>query len=125
MPELKDLRTVRTDKLPEPDQQDVSLFDDEKKELDNQRLRLYNQRLEAEINDLTQDRDQRKTYANRLYWLIVGWLIVVGLIMLLHGLSPISFKLSVTVLTTLIGSTTISVLGLFVIVANYLFPKRP
>ena len=44
--------------------------------------------------------------------------------MLLHGFPCISFKLSDTVLATLIGSTTASVLGLFAIVANYLFPKR-
>ena len=45
-------------------------------------------------------------------------------ILLMHGFSFIPFELSVAVLTTLIGSTTASVLGLFAIVANYLFPKR-
>lgn len=85
---------------------------------------LENERLQAEIDDLVQDRDQRRTYANRLFWLIAVWLVVIGLIVLLHGFSHVPFTLSGAVLTTLIGSTTASVLGLFAIVANYLFPKR-
>lgn len=43
---------------------------------------------------------------------------------LMHGFTAIPFTLSAAVLSTLIGSTTASVLGLFAIVANYLFPKR-
>lgn len=81
-------------------------------------------RLQAKIADLDQDRDQRRTYANRLFWLVAVWLVVIGLIVLLHGFSHVPFTLSGAVLTTLIGSTTVSVLGLFAIVANYLFPKR-
>ncbi len=42
----------------------------------------------------------------------------------MHGFTAIPFTLSAAVLSTLIGSTTASVLGLFAIVANYLFPKR-
>ena len=80
--------------------------------------------MRAELEDRAQDRNQRKTYGSRLFWLIIIWLIVSGLIVLLQGFSFVPFKLSVTVLTTLIGSTTASVLGLFAIVANYLFSKR-
>ena len=112
-----DLRLLQAGEPTEPDQQAASLYDDEKKSLENARLR-------AEIADLVQDRDQRKTYGNRLFRLVVVWLSVNGLILLMHGFSFIPFELSVAVLTTLIGSTTASVLGLFAIVANYLFPKR-
>ncbi len=76
------------------------------------------------VDNLVQDREQRKTYANRLFGLVVVWLIVTGVVILLHGFTFFPFKLSVAVFTTLIGSTTVSVLGLFAIVANYLFPKR-
>ena len=112
-----DLDLVQAGEPTEPDRQTLSLYDEETETLAKARLR-------AEIDDLDQDRDQRRTYGSRLYWLIVGWLSVIGVIVLLHGFICVPFKLSVTVLTTLIGSTTASVLGLFAIVANYLFPKR-
>ena len=86
---------------------------------------LQNQQLREQIKDLQQDRGQRKRYSDRLFWLVVVWLAVIGAIVLLHGFHAIPFQLSTTVLATLIGSTTASVLGLFAIVANYLFPRRP
>ena len=112
-----DLGLVRADEPEGTDQQTENLYDEEAKSLENDRLR-------AEVDDLVQDREQRKTYGNRLFGLVVVWLIVIGLVILLHGFTFIPFELSVAVLTTLIGSTTVSVLGLFAIVANYLFPKR-
>lgn len=112
-----DLGLVRADEPEGTDQQTENLYDEEAKSLENDRLR-------AEVDDLVQDRGQRKMYGNRLFGLVVVWLIVIGLVILLHGFTFIPFELSVAVLTTLIGSTTASVLGLFAIVANYLFPKR-
>lgn len=102
---------------PTPDQQTVALWDEEAR-------RLENERMGAEIADLEQDRTQRKAYSNRLFWLIVCWLAVAALIVLLQGFECAPFNLSVTVLATWIGSTTATVLGLFAIVANYLFPRR-
>lgn len=95
------------------------------------------------VAGLIQDRGERKTYAGRIFYLICGWLILVGLVILLSGFSesaPVlkigingivlvdfqwgsSFKLSDPVLLAIVGSTTATVLGLFAIVANYLFPK--
>lgn len=112
-----DLGLVQADEPEGTDQQTEDLYDEEAGSLENERLR-------AEVDDLIQDREQRKTYGNRLFGLVVVWLIVIGLVILLHGFTCVPFKLSVAVLTTLIGSTTASVLGLFAIVANYLFPKR-
>jgi hypothetical protein len=124
MPEEPDLRLVQAGEPAEPDGQTDTLYDDEKKSLENDRLRAENERLRAEVDDLVQDRGQRKTYSDRLFWLVVCWLVGVGYIVLLHGNQWIPFQLSPAVLGTLIGSTTVSVIGLFVIVANYLFPKR-
>ena len=89
-----------------------------------EREHLENRRLRAIIDDLEQDRAQRKQYSARLFWLVVGWLFAVGGVLLLHGFSAWSFELSEIVLTTLISTTTVSVLGLFTIVARYLFPNR-
>ncbi len=112
-----DLGLVQADEPQGTDQQTENLYDEEARALENERLR-------AEVDNLIQDREQRKTYGNRLFGLVVVWLSVIGLVILLHGFAFVPFELSVAVLTTLIGSTTASVLGLFAIVANYLFPKR-
>ena len=122
--EEHDFDLVQANEPSEQDEQTVSLRDDEIRSTEHDGLRLNNDRLQEQIYDLKQDRDQRKEYGNRLFLLVVGWLASIGLIVFLHGFSHVPFELSVTVLTTLIGSTTASVLGLFVIVANYLFPKR-
>ena len=69
-----------------------------------------------EIFDIAQNRVERKAYAACLYWLVAVWL--------LQGFGFRSFGLSDVVLGTLIGSTSVSVIGLFATVSKYLFPKR-
>ena len=76
------------------------------------------------LANLRQDRKARKIYGHRLFWLIVGWLGAVVVIVVLHGFSAIPFTLTTAALTTLIAGATASVIGLFAIVATYLFPKR-
>ena len=76
------------------------------------------------IHDIIQDRAERAKYANRIYWLVVWYLVVAGYFVFLHGLEREPFRFTDDVLMMLLGTTTASVLGLFVIVANYLFPKR-
>ena len=94
------------------------------------------------LDGLAADIDARKTYANRIFWLIVAWLSSILLMLLLEGFlgkreiavnlaahgiglkATFHFDLSDPVLLALIGGTTGGVVGLFVIVANYFFPKR-
>lgn len=79
----------------------------------------------AELASFTQDITERKKYAGRVFWLVVFWLLAVGAMLFMQGLkSCFSFQLSDTVLITAITTTTASVVGIFLIVANYLFPKR-
>jgi hypothetical protein len=93
---------------------------------------------------LLYDLKARKRYAERAFWLVCGWIIMMLLILLLqgflgHGKHDISgqawgisytiternlFFLSDAVLIALITGTTASVLGLFTFVMSYLFPKR-
>lgn len=103
-------------------------------------------REEEKVKVLQQDRVERQKYARYLFQLICIWLLGIYSIILLHGFNgsilsvrtddiPVirrvrvvpRFELSDAVLLALIGGTTINVLGLFVIVANYLFtpPKEP
>jgi len=75
-----------------------------------------------DIKDRKQDRGEREKYASRVYWLIVCWLIALAGILLLQG-SENSFSLRENVVLALIGGTTANVLGIFIVVINYLFPK--
>ena len=67
-----------------------------------------------------QRRVQRRDYAERIFDLMVWWLLGIGGILLLQALSS-KFHLSENVLLGLIGGTTANVLGIFYYVAKFLF----
>ena len=92
----------------------------EAEDLEHQKQRLI-------IQNAAQDIRLRRKYANRIFYLVRYWLIgVLGVLILQGALGPWKlFDLSENVLLALIGGTTVNVLGLFVVVINYLFPKRP
>ena len=85
-------------------------------------LKLGNDGLELDLK-------QRKEYANKIFYLIVVWLVVLLIILLLQGFQgfgkAVGFSLSDSVLLAFIGGTTINVLGIFVIVAKYIFRISP
>ena len=82
---------------------------------------LANQRTRTELAGLLQDIRQRKEYAGKIFCLISLWLIAIFLILVACGIDCLKFRLSDNVLLALIGGTTVNVLGLFLVVANYLF----
>ena len=70
---------------------------------------------------------ERRRYALWLFGLSVIWLIVILAFLLFAAIKTmfgIDFELSDTVLVALITTTTINVLGLFYIVARWLFPSK-
>ena len=86
---------------------------------------------EAESNRLLlegkrQDIEARKEYANKIFILISVWLGCMIVIILLSGFGSKCeyFKMADSVLIALITTTTASVIGLFAIVANYLFKNK-
>ena len=89
---------------------------------------LERKRQEIVIRGAEQDIEERKKYAHRNFCLIVGWLVVVNLMLFFQGfkftVSGHEFSLPTPVLLTVIGSTTATILGIFVIVTKYLFPNR-
>ena|SRR5438067_2284485 len=92
----------------------------DKLELD--RLRIINK-------ELQQNTEQRKSYATRLFCVMVGWLAVVAYVILAQGFGVGfheygRFHLADGVVIALITTTTATVIGVFLTVANYLFPKR-
>lgn len=83
----------------------------------------------ARLNSYNQDADERKKYTGKIFKLEVGWLTAVGLLVAMSGLKlditlpilRVSWGISDAVVIALIGGTTANVLGLFIIVARYLF----
>lgn len=70
-----------------------------------------------------QDIEMRKEYASLIFKFVSYYMFFVFMLLFLSG-SPSSFQMSDAVLLTLLGTTTATVISLFVIVANYLFPKK-
>jgi hypothetical protein len=88
---------------------------------------LDRQERQARITGVLQDINERKKYAGRIFCLVSLWLIGIFLLLLLDGfLSPINvFHLANSVLIAAIGGTTLNVIGIFIVVARYLFARRP
>jgi hypothetical protein len=75
------------------------------------------QRLDNDIKE--QDKDERKSYAYKVFALISMWLACVILIIIGAGNGNLHY--SDTVMVTLLTTTTANVIGLFAIVNGYLF----
>ena len=82
--------------------------------------RLENDRYRAENKHWEDIYELRKENIPKLYWMVVCWLIFVAGCVVLTGLQY--FKLSDAVLIALITTTTATVIGLFIIVLQWLFP---
>lgn len=81
---------------------------------------------EETLRSLKQDNRQRADFAQKLYKLIVWWLIAIGVYLGLEGFGSTwgFFNLDDDVVIALLIGTTLNVLGIFYIVANYFFPKE-
>jgi hypothetical protein len=101
---------------PEPD----SETQEEEDDLDAQERRVR-------LRGIAQDINERRRYAGRIFWIIVFWLAGIFVLLLIQGaLSPWRlFSLDDAVLIAAIGGTTVNVIGIFIVVARYLFPRRP
>ncbi len=83
-------------------------------------------KLEGEKHDLKERVEVhgiRKKYIGWLFALTVTWLIIVIIFLILNAVAKNFFSLSDAVLIAFITSTTVAVIGLFVIVARWLYPS--
>lgn len=81
--------------------------------------------LARELQQIDDIVTSRKRYANKIYWLVVCWLVTMGVLILLDGFSAkTGFDIDTKIILAIIGGTTINVLGIFTIVTNFLFPKN-
>lgn len=77
--------------------------------------KLINRRYELETR-------LKRRYARRLFRLLRWWSITVFVLLFVDGFDVGLFDLSDGVLITLLGTTTANIIGLFFVVARYLFP---
>jgi hypothetical protein len=89
-----------------------------------ERETLENDQLRAQVFGLQQDTKERKKYAQLFFIASCVWIMIITALLLMQGWSPFGFKLSEPVVLATIGSTTVNILGILYVVANYLFPKR-
>jgi hypothetical protein len=68
-----------------------------------------------------QDREERKQYAIRVYYLISFFFVAVLCIVAASAVESIPFSLSDNVLIALLTTSSANVIGLFMIVMKYLF----
>lgn len=80
--------------------------------IEDRRTRLENEKQNIEL---------KRKFASRVFWLMVAFLVFVGLILLITLYQSKETRLSDPVIITLLTTTTTTILGLFAIVAKYLF----
>lgn len=73
------------------------------------------------LEGLRQDRAERKAFASKAYWMMCVYLFVVFVIIVLTGIHILHFD--TTIIVTILTTTTVDVIGLFVFVMKYLFSK--
>lgn len=93
-------------------------------EIERRKREAEARHLEIQNESDTQDRDQRKDFAERVYYFACVYMVFVFLILFLSGSTGAHFKLNDSVLITLLRTTTANVIGVFAIVVTYLFSRK-
>jgi hypothetical protein len=91
---------------------------------EEQKEDLERRRDEADVQAREIDNRLRYEYCHKLFNLAVGWLFFVGFFTLIESTEHSILEASDTVVITLLGTTTANVIGLFFVVAKWLFPER-
>ena len=78
--------------------------------------------LQEDLNGKKQDREQRGKFANRTFNLMCYYLGAVMIIVILKGAKVLA--LSDSVVNVLLTTTTANIIGIFMIVAKYLFYRQ-
>ncbi len=80
----------------------------------------------AELDSYKQNMDLRRTFSNKIFILLVCWVIAIFALLVLQGFGSKYdfFNLSDKVLMTFLGATSASVIGVFLLVTKYLFNTK-
>lgn len=101
--------------------QEVGTDRDATEESKYERERIDNELLKEQLAGKRQDREERKKFGTQVFWLIVGYLTAIFVLLVLAGFGCMS--MSDNVQLALLGTFSANVLGLFWMVMNYLFSK--
>lgn len=86
--------------------------------------KIQNDLLEETLAKQKQDRGQRKDYASMIFNFMSLYMFGVFFVLVLSGIGCNDFNVSDSVLITLLGTTTATVIGVFNFVARYLFHNK-
>ncbi|HEY9018168.1 hypothetical protein [Thiomicrospira sp.] len=99
--------------------EDVDLSED----IDDSRQDHEIKVLKQKLKELEDTHNLRLKFAWAIFSVVSAWLLAVGIILFFDGFGFSCFSLSENVLITVLTTTTINVIALLIIVANWLFPK--
>ncbi len=106
-------------------QEEETSIDKKEGERLHREARETENRLQKEkLKSQRQDRKQRKKFSFMIFYFLCAYLVTVFLILFLSGLGRLSFELAVGVLITLLSTTTVNMIGIFILVVKYLFPIK-
>ena len=91
-------------------------------DLEAHKLEFQLECLEHELKELRDNHSLRLSYTGHIFKLVVAWLTCVVMCVVLAGFRLWGFQLSEKILIAFITSTTINVVGLFVLVAKWMYP---
>lgn len=129
--EQKDILQILSNEKKGKDERDedlTSINKDEGNEIRQKyqegKWRTENELLAEKLKSQQQDRDQRKDFALRIFNFVSLYMFGVFFLLVMSGIGTNDFHLSDTVLVTLLGTTTATVIGVFNFVARYLFHNK-
>ena len=106
-------------------QEEETSIDKKEGERLHRKARETENRLQKEkLKSQRQDRKQRKKFSFMIFYFLCAYLVTVFLILFLSGLGRLSFELADGVLITLLSTTTVNMIGIFILVVKYLFPIK-
>lgn len=82
-------------------------------------LVIGNKLKSEELKGKEQDREQRKSYSDKVFYFLCAYMVVVFVILILSACGV--FMMEKSVLITLLSTTSANIIGLFVFVVRYLF----
>lgn len=96
-----------------------------REQLAQQQIETLNQRnrsrfLHEEQNHI---REYRRKYSRRVFWVTCAWLMFTALLIVGTGFKNAAFHLSDTVLVATLGSALAGVIGMFLVILNWLYPR--
>jgi hypothetical protein len=116
------LRTAKIDFGTQDLQADEAPMPDMSDDLQEHKLAFELASLHQKILEAQDTHQLRLDYAKKLFSLVCFWLLCVVVAVGLSGFKWCGFQLSESVLIAFITTTTVNVVGLFIVVAKWLFP---